>query len=336
MDILRLDEKERRILSAVQLQAHASLPELSQQIGIRQHVIHYYLRQLREHGVIHPRPMTDVHRMGFTQYSVFLTPHFENMRAKSSLLRFLIQSEFTSDIFELGGDYQYGFVLTVVDLEEVYQFLNRLSQLPGVALVDKSISIRISTTLFRRVYLGPYKGGPKHITYRRSSERVSLDPVDHAILRGMHQMPDASFRELARTLEMPHSTVAKRIRAMEESGAILGYVYGISSHRYGMEAYRLIVHTKGFDYNAWEQLFHFSMKHPQILCLFQCIGSWDYEFEVEVEDRTLVAGIVQEIREFLGASVISIRTLPLFAFPKSTGYPFSKKWDVSTEREYIQ
>ena len=280
--------------------------------------------------------MTDVHKMGFTQYSVFITPHFESMAAKTRLLKFLIQSDLTSDVFELGGDYQYGLVVTVLDIEAVYQFLNKLSQLPGVEIVDKSVSIRISATLFQRSYLASHKGGPKHITYRRSEVRVRLDEIDHLILQGMHQHPGESVRELARALKLPNSTVAKRIRAMEESEAILGYVYGVSSQRFGMEAYRLIVHTKGFDYNFWQKLFNFAMKHPQILCLFQCIGSWDYEFEIEVDDRTKVASIVQEVREFLGTSVISIRSLPLFSFPKSTGYPFSKTWNAETEGEYVQ
>jgi DNA-binding Lrp family transcriptional regulator len=333
---MRLTSKEKQMLSVLQLNANISLQDLSKILKCREHAARYALEKLRKNGIIQRRPMTDVHRMGFTQYSIFFMPFFQSAGAQTNLLRFLIESSSTSDIFELGGDYRYGVVLTVRDVQEVYIFLSAISKLKGVTIGEKSLSTRISTSLFQRKYLATIPGKTTHFTYRRSEERGALDEVDYKILTVIHLHPDASLREISKSLGMAHTSIAARIKRLEKDKIILGYVYGIASQLFGMEAYRLIVHTKGFDYDSWQRLFKFAAQHPNILCLFQCIGSWDYEFEIEVEDRQQVASIVQQVHEFLEDSVLSIKTLPIFSFPKSTGYPYAKPFTDSQQALYIQ
>lgn len=333
---MRLAARDRQILAAVQLNAAMSLKMVARLTGHREHTVRHVLQRLKESGVIQRRPMTDVHLMGFTQYSVFFTPFFEDARARDTLLKFLLESSATSDIFELGGDYRYGAVLTVLDIQEVYSFLSALSKLKGIEIIDKSFSTRISTTLYRRDYLSIPRNGPTHVTYRRSERRVLLDSIDKQLLTAIHLYPESSLRDVAGRLMMPHTTVAKRIRDLEQAKIILGYVYGIASQLFGMTTYRLIVHTKGFDYDSWQRLFKFALQHPNILCLFQCIGSWDYEFEVEVENQQEIASIVQQAHEFLGSAVISIKLLPILSFPKSTGFPFSKPYVKGSQAIYIQ
>jgi DNA-binding Lrp family transcriptional regulator len=294
------------------------------------------MRGLEQSGVIQKRPMTDVHAIGLTQFSIFCTPYFDSAQSQRRLLKQLIESPVTSDIFELGGDYRYGIVLTVCDIQDVYGFLTQLSRAKGVTISQKSLSTRISTSLFQRGYLYTNAATKQHITYRRSDRRIALDTVDSNLLTAMHQHPNATLRELAPLVNLTHTAVASRIKKLESQGIIIGYVYGIASQAFGMEAYRLLVHTKGFDYELWQKVFSFCAQHPHIVCLFQCIGSWDYEFEVEVEDRQQIANIAQEIHEFLGPSVISITTLPIFSFPKSTGYPYSKKFSETQIGGYAQ
>lgn len=320
----------------MQLCAADPVVDVAERLDLPANVVRYSLHAMKRDGVIRRRPMTDVHLMGFTQYAVFFTPFFQKDKTRQELLRFLIESERTSDIFELGGDYRYGVVLTVRDVQEVYVFLSSLAKLKGVEIIEKSLGTRISCTLFRRGYLGEFCGGPEHITYRRSEQRIDLDVLDHAILRAMHLAPDASLRQLAATLRLAHTSIADRIKRLEEAKVILGYVYGISSQRLGMESYRLIIHTKGFDYDSWQKLFKFASRNPNILCLFQCIGSWDYEFEVEVENRLQLSGLSQAIHELLEGTVLSVKTLPIFSFPKSSGYPFPQPFQSGEEHVYIQ
>lgn len=329
-------ELERLVLGTVQLQADLSVEELSSVLETPAHRIRYCIQQLKRRSILLRRPMTDVHLLGFTQYSIFFKPHFQSRSARSALLRALIESDKTSDIFELGGDYQYGAVLTVRDIQEVAVFLAELARIRGVEIVDKTLSTRVSTTLFRRSYLGPPKLGPSHITYRRSERREVISAGDHKLLNAMHVYPELSRRELGRKLGIPHSTITARINDLLTRGVLLGWVYGIATQHFGMEAYRLVVQTKGFDLDQWRKLFTLGAKHPHILCLFQCIGAWDYEFEVEVEHRQQISDVAQEVYELLGNAVVSIKTLPLFSFPKSSGYPYSHQFNAHAAAEYRQ
>lgn len=333
---MRLTPAEQRILATVQLQAKVPIERIAKQSGVRSHVARYCIQRMTLEGILHPRPMTNVHRMGFTQYAVYITPHFESTSAKTRLLKMLVESPLTSDIFELAGDYVFGFVLTVRALDDALGFLNMLSGVRGVEIVDKLLSLRIATTVFRRSAFGPHRGGPAHFTYKRGDSPCVLDETDHRILELLHIRPTESLRSLADVARLPHSTLAKRVREMEKSGVILGYVYGISCHRFGMEPFRLMLNVKGFDTNCWQRLFDFAQDHPRINCLFQCLGSWDYELEIEIDERPQLAQVVQEIRELLGSTIVSVRSLPLIAFPKSTGYPYMKAWKPGISTDYTQ
>ena len=48
---MKLTEKERKILSAVEFNASASMPRLRKKTGLREHTIRYYLQRFCDAGL---------------------------------------------------------------------------------------------------------------------------------------------------------------------------------------------------------------------------------------------------------------------------------------------
>jgi len=67
-----------------------------------------------------------------------------------------------------------------------------------------------------------------------------LDPLDIAILAALEQNARVTISELARQLDSPNSTIRDRIRALEESGVILGYTTIISPKKLGLSIKAII------------------------------------------------------------------------------------------------
>jgi Lrp/AsnC family transcriptional regulator for asnA, asnC and gidA len=61
-----------------------------------------------------------------------------------------------------------------------------------------------------------------------------LDELDIAILIELEEDARISFSELARRLEIPHTTIRDRIRRMEEAGVIEGYTTLINPEKIGL------------------------------------------------------------------------------------------------------
>ena len=62
-------------------------------------------------------------------------------------------------------------------------------------------------------------------------------------------------------------------------------------------------------------------KHPNIIYMHECFGSWDYELNVEVRDPREVVRITQELYEAFGSVLNNIRVLSKFEDIKYTAYP---------------
>lgn len=336
MDNIKLSAVDRSILGAAHLRAGSTIAELANVTGYREHTVRNVLARAEKQQLITKRTMVDVHALGLNQYSIFFSAIHRDRKAQLRLQSFILESPITSDVFGLGGDFQYGVVLTVNDIGEVKKFLDSLAKISGISIVEKTISIRISTTLYQRSYLLQSPKPREEITYRRGSVSLKLDEVEHRLLAALNEISHRSLRELASKMNIPHSTLIQRYNRLRDTGIIIGTVYGMSSQLLGMQSFRLLVYTKGFDFDAHDALHRFALNNPHVLCLFQMIGSWDYEFEIEVPKAQDTFNVAQEIYEALADRIITVKTIPLLSFPKSTGYPFSMKFQEQFESSSTQ
>lgn len=70
--------------------------------------------------------------------------------------------------------------------------------------------------------------------------KVSLDAVDHAILRELQTDARLSYSEIGRRVHISTPTAAERIRRMERDGVITGYHAAVDPGRLGMDVRALV------------------------------------------------------------------------------------------------
>ncbi len=315
---MKLSSRDKEILAVAHLRASASPKELAHDLGLREHTVRDALNRLEQEGVITPRTMVDVHLLGFTQFSAFFSAIHHQRENQVNLQKLILESEHTSDVFGLGGDYQYGAVITVEDITDAQNFLERISNSSGIEIIEKSLALRTSTTIYQRNYLNNVSTNRESITYKKTNKRLRIDADDHRIIAALNAIQHTSLRDLAKKLEMPHSTLTNKYKKLEEAGVIIGSVYGMSCAALGAQSFRLLVYTKGFDFAAEQDLHRYALSNPNVLCLFQMMGSWDYELEVEVYEARDTFELVQDLYEVLKERVLTIKTIPILSFPKSS------------------
>ncbi len=70
--------------------------------------------------------------------------------------------------------------------------------------------------------------------------KVSLDAVDHAILRELQSDARLSYSEIGRRVHISTPTAAERIRRMERDGVITGYTAEVDPTRLGWDVRALV------------------------------------------------------------------------------------------------
>lgn len=309
---MKLNDGERRFIAAAELHANAPLHELAARADMSANSIRYLISKLQGHRIITPVPFIDLYPLGYTDFVIFfsLSSH-GNADERTRFLDMLERSPLVTWIGELGGQFQYGAAIFVHHVSEFLAFLETMTAHTPTMIMKKSVRLTKRFTRYNRTYLCPEI--PKEsFSFGNHERRVSIDARDEKILHALTQRPTINMRHMAEFLGMPLSTLQYRIRQLEEKGVLLGHIFGVDPARIGATLYNLHVFTNGVSAQAQQHLRAWANAHPHVVHFIECVGEWDYEIGVEVENAQEIIAIVADLHDRFGATVSRIDTIPIF------------------------
>lgn len=300
----QLTERERKILSVVQLNARATAQELARRSRTRVHTIHYALKRLTERKVIRPFTVVNPHILGLTDYCVFLRTEGATSGTRASIVRTCI-AENVGYLAELSGKYQWSFSLFGSSVLPVQRLLANLSKaLPGVGLVS-SFAIRTEWTLLGTKFTKSTGSESPSIRRRLSGTTLTLDDTDSRILNLLLLRPLDSYLALSKSLSVSEGTVRRRVAKLIDDQVILGFAYYIDTAPLGWVSCRALITCRYNDEKFYSELFRFAAAHPLIYEFVRCLGSWDYELNFEVDSMHKAGDFIQELYDRFGARIHS-------------------------------
>ncbi len=141
---LRLDEIDRRILSALQQDGRLTLAELSQKVGLSPSPCHRRVRQLEDRGVIERYAAVINQRSVGLPVSVFISIKLESQR-EESLQKFAKAIAPWQEVLEcylMTGQRDYLLRVVVADLAAYEVFLKtKLTRLNGIDSIESSFAL---------------------------------------------------------------------------------------------------------------------------------------------------------------------------------------------------
>ncbi len=317
---MRLKEVDYDILSEIQLKGDISVKHLAEKVEVPVHVAHYALSRLRERGIIAPFPFVNVYPLGLEQYGLFFSLS-GGIELRRRIVKYLVDSPCVSWVLYLGGDLQYGIGVCAHSSGETMRFLTSLSERFGDVFYEKQLSVRTQCTLFRRRYLSRRLHRQETLKYGDTGTQISIDSLDHLLLRVLTNVPASSNRDIGRFLGVSHTTVRNRIAGLRERGVLPGMATGIDSTKLGMHPYRLLLFFSKVGAGLRDELFIFAAQNPNIFAVMECLGSWDFELKVEVDSPGSLTSLLDAVYERFGSIVRTIKVLSVLGTAKLAFYP---------------
>ena len=115
---------------------------------------------------------------------------------------------------------------------------------------------------------------------------TELTPLDRKILTALQRDCRISNQDLADAVGVSASACWRRVRALEETGVINGYVALVDSNRVGLEFSAILHITLERHEKAHVDQFISSMsRRPEVLDLFATAGEADYHLRVLCADK---------------------------------------------------
>ena len=315
-----LTSQECAIIANVHLQGDSSILNLARELKIREHVIRYKIRDLISRQILNRCPVINYSLLGVKEATLFYS--YQTLK-ETKLTSVLSTHPDVVWIMEFAGEFNVGICLRVSDLSQINQFQLWLSQKLRNISNARSISFCLSWTTYRRNYLSEKRSGPSDFSVMESTrdERLTLDDIDKKILMLLCKYPEYSIRKLSSNVGIASSTMDFRIQSLKTRKVLLGWIYRVTSLAYGVYAFRLLLLLKSLNQESIDRISIFAFNHPNIVYMERCLGSWDFEFKVEVEDRRTVLTIQADLGELLGNNLYSIRVLTIISEEMFESFP---------------
>lgn len=304
----KLTERQRAILAIIEHRALVAPGLIAKWTGYKQHIIRYEISRLIEEGVLGNKQICiNRYALGYLHHKFLCAS--SNAGTKYINLEGFGKCNLSSicDFESLHGEYTVRFSVFSKSPLWITKLLNEMIGSESSGLERKVSVMNTEFHSFGRRYINSKFAGPTlSWSYPRVVEK--LDPLDVKIVQAALSKPFLSIRELSRALDEPQASVNRHIHTLEESKVIIGYTYKINPRVLGLSKHVLFISTRGTHQAVTNEMIKICEAESRIVSLAKCIGSWDYELEVEVDNAAEISSIIQVIGERAGKWVTGVKS----------------------------
>ena len=296
---MRLSEKEKKILAALEFNGNDSLRKVAEKTSYRENTLRYYLQRFLELELISYRPLINVRACGFEEYHILFSLSAALQSARGAVAEQLRRRAGVIHVEETSGSYDFLLVMGAESPSALRNSLDELSEEFGGLFQDKEVTLSLSQTLYSRSYIWPFKRKEICFKTRKQAETFKLEASDRAILETLSLDATLSYREMAHRLGMPISTLAFRVKRLEREGLICGWQYDLNTSVLGVQRYKLLLRMLKGGEETLAKVCAFARTQPHVIEAAQCLGPWDYELTVEAENLEQLNKLLENLNEGL-------------------------------------
>ncbi len=290
-----MDKLDTKILQVLDWKGREHLNQIAKAVHSNKDVVAYRIKKLEEQGIIiRYFPILDMSKLGYYTSRLYFDLEEMNPQQENEFVSFLDKDINAGLIFRMDYPYRYGIVIWTKSIYDVETIILLIKRKCGKQLIQYTHALFCTYSLYPKDYLF---GKKFHETnYRLEPSTLSTDnEQDYQILRELAQNARLSTMQIARNLNLPQTTISRKIKNLEEKKIILGYRAEINYQKLGYSNYFLEIYLSDNqnlnDIELWANI------HKNVVWLQKVIGSCDIEIEVEVKDRLELETLLNELRQ---------------------------------------
>jgi len=300
---------QQKVLSAIQLESGLSIERISERTGLPNHSIQYALARLKEEKVIRPFLVLNIHKLGLTDYCLFLNPIGYNSSLVKRASEIFKNDPSVAYAIQLAGEYLFSvscFGLGIASVDNLFARLR--AKLPEVSW-DIQFAIRVEWTIFRRGYLGKASKGLPYLVRTVHTPPCAIDEKDKIFLTALSAKADQPLSRVSHAAGLPEATGRIRYNKLKELGLIQGTPCQIDHSALGLISYRITI-SVNFRKEETDAAFRkFGIENASISDFVICIGAWDYEYNFQVENPLKVSEWINNLYEKFPGIIRGVRTM---------------------------
>lgn len=289
-----IDLKDRKILYQLDLNSRQSNAEIAKKVRLSKDAVGYRIKKLEEKEIIRGyRAVIDSSRLGYLFYRVFFNLIDIQPNKLNMLIKFLEKQKNVWWIAKMDGAWNFAFAIWVKTNKEFQEFYNKLCLKFRENIKERLICPMISYKNLSKRYLLEGKKEIK-ITSVGDGNKQEFDKSDLKVLEFLAENARIPLIDMAHELKLDCMTIYHRIKKLEKKEIIQGYKADIDVGKLGRDFYSVKINLR--DFSRIKEVKSSLEIIPEVTATTEAIGSYDVEFDLEVEDSEQYFKILEDIK----------------------------------------
>jgi DNA-binding Lrp family transcriptional regulator len=279
-EIVELDDKDRRILWLLSIDARMSYAELAKKARVSKEVANYRVRRLAEEGILRGYyALIDPSCLGLMQARVWMKFQHVSPKIEKEIVEYYAGLKSTGWTAGRRGRFDFGTSFWGRDTNELYNTEKDIIGKFKGYLREFEVGIYARQHFFDRKYLVGKKESSLHKTIN-DSQKEYLDATEMKMLRLLASEGRMPVAELAKKVGESVYFAGSKLRRLRRN-TIKTFLPLIDLNRIGYERHKVAVYLE--DFSAMDRLLAFCSSHPNVTSACEFLaGGAGLEIDVEV------------------------------------------------------
>jgi len=293
-----MDLTDLKIMSFLDLDARMPNSSIAKKLRVSREVVDYRIKRLVKEDII-KRFYSHIHaqKTGYSVYKVYLKTKGMDSSKEGELKNYLIKNANVFRFISCDGVYDVIVSIAARDIYEMNRIMKDFLSKYDEFLLSKEVTISTGIYHFRKEHLLGKKNKDIEPLFNGGEKgTIILDKKDNEIVKILANNARMHVSSLGKRIGITSSAVISRIKALKNKGVIGAFRCSIDMKKLGFTSYRMLLSLKFIDQKKEKELHQFCMQTPNIVLFLYCIGRWDMEIEIEVENSQEFHVILKEIK----------------------------------------
>lgn len=297
MELTKLDDRDRRILLALDTDASQTLKQVARKLRTSKEVVAYRMKQLEKAGVLNCTAIYNSLKLGLQYYMIYLKFAHMTEEKRKELMEFVKSRKNFSWLSTSEGSFDLMIGAHFPSLAEFEKYKDELFSRFDKFFQRDSMAILTEGEAYPRQYITGEKDPMRKVfLFTTPTDKEKLDDKDMQLLRMLSANSRTPLTEIAKALGMTERMARYRKRLLEKKGVIVGYKLFIDSRKLGYTLFKCMIKLRGADRKRFHDLLLYARRHPNIIYWEKVLGEWNLELHIEVASLEEFYSIAGEVR----------------------------------------
>ncbi len=310
----KLDKTDLNMLSELEHDSEQTLSQIAKKLKTSQQVVSYRMKSLEERKIIGGYyTIIDITKLGYTNYRTMIRLSNFTESKNKEIIHFLMKHKNVLWIVECGGRWD---LIVNFTARNIIHYKNILKEL--INKFPKQIQNYDVLTTVEVIYLGRdyfTKDGrtESKLSHFGGEEKINIpDKTNLQILNIISENARVNSVEIADKLKISPNTVLLRIKEMKKSGIIQGFKPLIHLENTAYSGYKALIKFQNMTEQKEIEILNYLKPNPNIVGIIKLVGLWDFEIEIEAENKEQMLKITRDFRDKFKDVIKDFEVIPLF------------------------